>query len=103
VPVIATEAGGLPEVLDHGKCGLLVPLRKQRGAEDVDIDRLSSAQLELLTNSEYARKLGSAGRKKVESKFGLPKMIDAVSLIYAEVCGQLGPGVRDEQSMPVYS
>lgn len=102
VPVIATEVGGLPEVLDHGKCGLLVPLLKQESAEDVNIDMLSSAQLELLTNSEYARKLGLAGRKKVESEFGLPRMIDAVSVIYAEVCGQQGSSVQAEQSMPVH-
>ena len=60
VPVIGTMAGGTPELLSGG-AGLLVP--------PADINALADAISLLATNPELRRKLGAAGRKRVEQEF----------------------------------
>ena len=62
-PVIAARSGANPELVDHGKTGVLVPAASP--------ERLASEMLSLLKNPERARLLGLAGRKKVEEKFDI--------------------------------
>jgi glycosyltransferase involved in cell wall biosynthesis len=57
-PVVAAAAGGVSEVVDHDRTGLLVPFG--------DRDRLSVALSLLLDDPAYARRLGEAGRAKVD-------------------------------------
>lgn len=59
VPVIATKLGGIPEIVEDGKTGLLV--------EPGDSHALANAILELLSNEDLRRKMGKIGRKRVES------------------------------------
>jgi glycosyltransferase involved in cell wall biosynthesis len=56
-PVVATRTGGLPEVVEHGVTGLLVPPRDEQA--------LAAAVIELLLNPERLRQLGSNGREKL--------------------------------------
>jgi glycosyltransferase involved in cell wall biosynthesis len=60
-PVVATSAGGLPEVVQDGVTGLLVPPR--------DPAALARAVLRLLRHPEQGRTLGKAGRQRVEQCF----------------------------------
>ncbi|AGA29535.1 glycosyltransferase family 4 protein [Singulisphaera acidiphila] len=58
LPVVAADAGGVPEVVRHEETGLLVPFG--------DLDRLSQSIAGLLNDPARARQLGEAGRKLVD-------------------------------------
>jgi glycosyltransferase involved in cell wall biosynthesis len=59
-PVVATTVGGLPEIVDHGKTGLLVPPRDERA--------LAWAIIRLLRDEELRRRLGMNAKQKVETE-----------------------------------
>jgi glycosyltransferase involved in cell wall biosynthesis/protein-tyrosine-phosphatase len=60
-PVVATDVGGVPEVLEHRVTGLLVSPGDPRG--------LADACLNLLANPAWAGRLGQQARHAVESRF----------------------------------
>jgi glycosyltransferase involved in cell wall biosynthesis len=66
LPVVATRVGGLPEVVVHGKTGILVPLEDPRAMAD--------ALLDLLRDSARAKQLGEAGRERATRLFTEEKM-----------------------------
>ncbi|HEY3108100.1 MAG TPA: glycosyltransferase family 4 protein [Chloroflexota bacterium] len=59
-PVVATTVGGLPEMVDHGRTGLLVPPRDERA--------LAEAVVRILSDDGLRRRLGAAGQRKLESE-----------------------------------
>ena len=61
LPVVSSDAGGLVEVVDHGKNGIIVP----KG----DAAALADAIIKLLDRPEIGRRYGRAGRKKAEDVF----------------------------------
>jgi len=73
-PVVATTAGGLPEVVRHLHNGLLVAPR--------DPDALARAIATLLADPPLARRLAADGRKTVETKFTAEKMTADTLAIY---------------------
>lgn len=73
VPVIATDTGAVPEIIDHGKNGLVV----KPGHPQAIADGLS----ELLANDHLRQTLGLHGHQTVLSKFGLDKMIKQIETI----------------------
>jgi glycosyltransferase involved in cell wall biosynthesis/GT2 family glycosyltransferase len=77
VPVIATRVGGLPELIDHDKTGILVP--------PGDVESLSNAIKYLMEHPEARKRMGQEGRKKVENHFGLETNIRETEKIYLEV------------------
>jgi glycosyltransferase involved in cell wall biosynthesis len=64
-PVIASNVAGIPEILDYGKCGELVPPR--------DINALANAINKLLQDEALRRDYAEKGRKFAETKFNLWK------------------------------
>jgi starch synthase len=60
VPCVGATVESIPEILDEGKAGVLVP--------PGDEEALADALLELLTDDELAGSLGSAGRQRVEAE-----------------------------------
>ena len=58
-PVVASAVGGIPEMIEHARTGLLVPPR--------DPDFLAHAIVRLLTDHQYADLLGRAGRRSSRS------------------------------------
>ncbi len=60
LPVVAASAGGVTEVVEHEKTGLLVPFG--------DLDCLTGAIRRLLDDQPLARRLGETGRRRVESE-----------------------------------
>lgn len=60
-PVVATRHSGIPEAIEHGKTGLLVPEHSP--------DQLASGISELLSDPPRAANLGLAARRKVVSQF----------------------------------
>ena len=63
LPAIATRISGVPELIDDGKTGLLVPER--------DVQALVAALLRVYRNPELGKQLGAAGRLKVKQEFNL--------------------------------
>ena len=61
VPVIASGISGIPELIDHGESGLLVPER--------DEEQLASAIETVLGDPDLRARLGRNGRQKVLSEF----------------------------------
>lgn len=72
--VVATHVGGVPEIIEHGKTGLLVPPNNP-GA-------LAAAIRELLENPEKANELATNLKEEVEESFSLSKMITETQALY---------------------
>jgi glycosyltransferase involved in cell wall biosynthesis len=75
-PVVASAVGGIPEMIDHGRTGLLVPPH--------DPLALASSLVRLLTDHPYADTLGRAGHDLVHERFCVELMVRAVETIYDE-------------------
>jgi glycosyltransferase involved in cell wall biosynthesis len=77
IPVVASDAGGLPEVVENGVTGLVVP----RG----DVDALSEAIALLLNDPERRRRMGRAGRERALRLFDWDRTAQQFEEIYREV------------------
>lgn len=75
-PVVATRAGGIPEVVIDGECGLLVPPR--------DGHRLGAAISRLLTDRALATRFGEAGRARAR-EFSVERTADRTAAVYERV------------------
>lgn len=75
-PIVATHVGGNPEVVVDGLTGLLVPPK--------DPDKMANAMLKILQNPDLAKRMGAAGRKRVEEKFSLDRMVREYEKLYEE-------------------
>ena len=76
-PVVATNGGGVPEILEDGVTGLLVPPRYP--------EAMAHAIVALAADPDRLRRMGQAGRRRVESLFGLDSHARAVEEVYGEV------------------
>jgi len=81
-PVIATQAGGLPEVVEDGKTGLLVP--------PDDADALARAMIELLGNPSRRTEMGNAGYERAREKFQIEDNVKATLDVYERVRAERG-------------
>ncbi len=77
VPVVATRVGGVTEIIEHEKTGLLV-LPK-------DIEACADAVIRVLKNPEFSEGLVIEAKKKLEAKFTLAHMCDATINVYQEL------------------
>jgi starch synthase len=86
--VIATNTGGLPEVIEDGKSGPLVPLLRHNvgvGSWDVDVSELVSAQQRILNHPDLARRLGVCARERALSFFTVDRMVQDTIEAYSKV------------------
>lgn len=77
VPVIATRAGALPEVVKDGETGILVP--------PYDAGALARAIRRLQTDEQLRREFGGNGRKRVEQRFSWELAAKQTVDVYEEV------------------
>ena len=73
-PVIGTAVGGIPDVVDDGRTGLLVP--------PGDAEALAAAIERLLDDREEAARLARAAREEVASRFGVDGMASGYRQVY---------------------
>jgi glycosyltransferase involved in cell wall biosynthesis len=85
-PVVASAVGGIPEMIDHGRTGLLVPPH--------NAEALAGSITRLLTDHPYADTIGRAGHDLVHERFCVELMVRAVETIYDEA-------VADERRLAV--
>lgn len=77
IPVVATSVGGIPELISHGKTGLLVRLDQ--------VGEMVNALAYTLSNPSSAKRMGLEGRKRVEKHFTWKKTAEKVDEIYEEI------------------
>ena len=82
VPVVASRKGGIPEVIGDGVTGLLV----EWGDETVLADTVER----VLCDAALARRLGEAGRARVERDFGWGGLVERTAALLAEVVERAG-------------
>jgi glycosyltransferase involved in cell wall biosynthesis len=78
-PVIAPAEGGPLDIIEDQATGILIPPR--------DPQRLAEAIVYLAKHPEARKKLGKAGRRKVESSFGIEKTAATTAALYREIVG----------------
>jgi glycosyltransferase involved in cell wall biosynthesis len=76
VPVVASNVGGLPEIIRHGENGLLV---------DNTPESIAAAVRELLDNPAFARRIGDAARRTVVERFTVDRMVRRTMELYRQV------------------
>jgi len=79
-PIVATTAGGIPEVVDPDVTGLLVPPRDSRA--------LADAIVAMLKDQPRRRRMGDAGLARVERKFTVERMVAETAAVYGRVAGR---------------
>lgn len=77
VPIVASQAGGIPEAVRDGVNGLLVP--------PGDVEALENAISSLLADPETARRMGQQGRELIEREFSVEKMVEGNLAVYQEL------------------
>ncbi|MFJ6080541.1 glycogen synthase [Streptomyces sp. NPDC092369] len=81
-PVVASRVGGIPEVVDDGKTGLLV-------TADEDFEpNLALALDSVLGDPEAARRMGEAGRERAVGEFGWDAVARRTVRLYEEILKQ---------------
>lgn len=75
-PVIVTRIGGLPDMVDHGKTGLLIPPR--------DVDALADAMLQLLRDRTARIEMGRAGKRKLLRECAPPVVVAQTLDVYRQ-------------------
>jgi glycosyltransferase involved in cell wall biosynthesis len=76
-PVIATQSGGIPEIVEDGATGLLIPPKDEHA--------LARAMIFLLRNPERAAQMGLQGRERVKNLFTIERHARAVEQVYVEL------------------
>lgn len=74
-PVVAARAGGMPDVVEEGRNGLLVPTK--------DAPALAAALEDLLAHPERRRELGRYGREVTVPRYSWDAVVDALGPVYA--------------------
>jgi L-malate glycosyltransferase len=80
--IVATDVGGIPEIVDHGRTGLLIPAR--------DPQALSAAISVLLNDDALRARMGSAGRELVLGSYDMPTVADAFESLYYRLAATHG-------------
>jgi N-acetyl-alpha-D-glucosaminyl L-malate synthase BshA len=80
VPVIGSDAGGLPEVVTNGVTGLLYPAG--------DVDSMAAGTLGILTNPERQAAMGAAGAADARARFALDPIVSQYEDMYRSAIDQ---------------
>ena len=74
LPPVVTDVGGLPELVEDGKCGLVVPPR--------DAEALRDALRALAQNADLRRRFGAAARARIEGPFNFRHTAEKTLALY---------------------
>lgn len=82
VPIVASRVGGIPEAVRDGVSGLLVP--------PGDAGALIEAITKVLGDPDLARRMGEAGRERVDLEFSVDGMVEGNLRVYRELLQECG-------------
>ncbi|MGO9271934.1 MAG: N-acetyl-alpha-D-glucosaminyl L-malate synthase BshA [Terriglobia bacterium] len=80
VPVVASRVGGVPEVIEDGVEGYLVPSH--------DVETMAERALAILTDADRREQMGRAARKRASTQFCSDKIIPLYEALYRRVLEQ---------------
>lgn len=76
LPIVSTYHAGIPDVVQNGITGFLVP--------EKDIDKMADTMMVLLRDKELSRKMGLAGRELIKSEYSLERYSNVLkTLLYS--------------------
>jgi glycosyltransferase involved in cell wall biosynthesis len=75
-PVVATDGGGVPEIVEDGKTGILVPM--------ADEQAMAEAICQILANPKLAREMGARARQRVADHFTVQQTARRVESVYLQ-------------------
>ncbi|WP_214659160.1 glycosyltransferase family 4 protein [Candidatus Formimonas warabiya] len=78
-PIVASAAGGIPELISHRQTGFLVP--------PGDHQALAHGILELLKRPKWSEKLAKAARQKAQAQFTIEQMVRQTDDLYQQIAG----------------
>lgn len=78
-PVVVSDVGGLPEVIDHGVTGFVVP--------SGDVKSAAEALKKLVLHPDLRLQMGRAGRERVERLYNWDKNVDEMAEWYSKIIG----------------
>ncbi len=81
-PVVAARVGGIPDLVEEGKDGLLYPYG--------DIPALTAALREIVMDRAYATRMGGAGLRKAQSSLGWDRITSRVEELYLSLTSSAG-------------
>jgi alpha-maltose-1-phosphate synthase len=93
LPVVASATGGIPEVVDDGVTGRLVPLEQADDGTgtpvhpDEFVADLAQALTDVVTDPDGAARMGAAGRRRAEEHFSWEAVADRTMAVYEGVLG----------------
>ena len=76
-PIVATRVGGIPEIVEHERTGLLV--------EKENSTALAKAIMRLLDDLTVATQMGQNARRRAQSMFSWEGCVDAYDTLYQEL------------------
>jgi L-malate glycosyltransferase len=91
-PIVATRAGGIPEIVEDGSNGILVEPR--------DHAAMARAIVRLLNDEGMRRRMGDAGLARVTDRFTVERMVAGTAAVYARVAGR--PRAADIARQPAH-
>jgi N-acetyl-alpha-D-glucosaminyl L-malate synthase BshA len=77
VPVVGSDAGGLPEVVKHAETGYLLPVG--------DVEGMAARTLEILKDDARRRQMGQAARRRVAALFRADRIVTQYERYYEKV------------------
>jgi glycosyltransferase involved in cell wall biosynthesis len=90
--IVATRAGGIPEIVEDGQNGILVEPR--------DHAAMARAIVRLLRDEETRQRMGAAGLARVTDRFTVERMVAETAAVYARVAGR--PHAADTARQPAH-
>jgi glycosyltransferase involved in cell wall biosynthesis len=89
-PVVATTVGGLPEMVEDGRTGFLVPPRDEKA--------LADAVVRLLRDRELRHQLGANGKQKIDAECSPEAVAQQTLAVYERALSDAGPTTRRDRS-----
>ena len=77
LPAVATDVGGVTEVVADGETGIIVPRE--------DVSSLASALIRMSEDASARERMGRDAQKRVLSRYGVDRLLDDIKTLYGSL------------------